>query len=440
MKYKKNLIYCTGWETFYLYDGRYYKQMSWREMHEDIWEHIRLHVDDGVINITSAMVTDIVRQMSWGCYRKQRAMYSSWLSFEDGLLNTETFEFVGHNRELISTMYIPHKYRSLDQPMPMFQKFLDSIIVGVNSKEPDTELQQLVQEMFGLMLMNTMKSAVAFFLVGGGANGKSTLTNILEHIIGEEYITSFSIESLTTNRFSSSRLVGKYVNICNEEESKYVRTDKFKNLITGETLSAERKFGDSFDFKPRVKFIFNTNNPPTFDDLNFGLRRRLIVIPFNRVFADVEQDKDLDKKLLSELPGIVNWAIEGAKRLVSRNYVFNRPEAVIRSIKALEEETSSAIAFFREFYMVIDDEISSFIDSRGVSNKEIYDDYIEWCADVNKKAMSMRKFFKDIANVEKDVEDVWVPDGHGKSVRGKNFIRRSFVESKKNDMAIFDNL
>jgi putative DNA primase/helicase len=57
--------------------------------------------------------------------------------------------------------------------------------------------------------------------------------------------------------------------------------------------------------------------------------RRLMVLPFDRRFTDADRDPDLFEGIwANELPGVLNQALAGYKRVVERGGKFKRPSPV----------------------------------------------------------------------------------------------------------------
>jgi len=353
--YAKDLLYCRDWVTFYLYKNYYYQEINQDEMYQLIWDFIDENYPE--TNLTMTLVKDVFLQIGMCCSRVVQSVDTDYIALEDALLNLSDFSLHEFDRKKIAIHKLKVYKEDLNQPTPQFQQFLDTTIVDAKENK-DEELQTLVQEMFGYYLINNLKGATVFFLVGQGANGKSVMISVIEEMIGIKAISSMSIQTLTTNRFAPSNLIGKKLNVCNEEESKYLKADKFKAMVTGDSIDAERKFGASFSFKPKAKFLFATNEMPTFDGLNIGIKRRIKIIPFHKIFTDEEQDKDLTEKLLTEIGGVIGWAIIGAQRFVSNGYRFSNSKVADNAKAEFEDSVSSALAFFNESYTL---EESTFI-------------------------------------------------------------------------------
>lgn len=323
------------------------------------------------------------------------SMDSDWITFRDVSYNPLLDETKEHSRELYSTHYINCNYRGLTDDCPIWHHFLDTSIVEKNNhKNPNKELQTLIQEMFGYFLIsNPEMGQVAFFLVGEGANGKSKLLKVLREMIGSQFISSSSLEMLTSDKFGLPSLIGKKVNICNEEESKHIRVDKFKALISGDPVGGQYKFGAHFELIPKVKFVFATNNIPTFNDLNYATIRRIKIIPFNRKFKETDKDRDprIFDKIRPEMPGIVKWALDGARRLIDNDFIFSKAKQSILASEEFTSEISSAVRFFAENYKICDCDEMHY-----VANDDLYKEYKTWCDDNGKKPLSSFNFHRDI--------------------------------------------
>lgn len=391
-KYRGNLIYIKELDSLFVWiDGKYYRPVDSTTMYHDTWNYI--FKNHPQVRLTGSMVKDIMAVLPAAINQTHDSIDDHYLSLNDTLIDTDTFEQLPHHASRVATLHFPYTYAEVQEAeCPVFMKFLESILVQEdNTTAPDYELITVIQELVGYLLSPRMDASVAFFFVGGGANGKSTLTNLLSKLLGRDYISAFSIESLTAARsFTVAGIIGKRVNICSEEESKYIRSDKFKAMVSGEMISAERKFGQAFEFCPTTKFLFCTNSMPSFDGANYGLKRRVKVVPFFRQFENHEQDKQLGKKLLAETPGIIRWALEGLERLHRNNYVFSDAQSAAMRETAIRfvAEISSPVRFFQERYEVSEDTVAC---------NEIYQDFRRWCEMNGSKPVTSMTFYKELA-------------------------------------------
>lgn len=187
---------------------------------------------------------------------------------------------------------------------------------------------KLIQEYFGLCL--TTKVTTKFLLLfGEGSNGKSLILKVLKDLIGPKNYSVSTLRDLQSSR-NSVPIYHKLVNICSELDPKDTRqTDVLKKLVDREEIILNPKYKPAFGYKSYAKFIFACNDLPETNDNTFAFRRRLPAIPFNNRFvekptASYERQIDTNRldELYKELPGVLNWALKGLKRLKKNNYKF----------------------------------------------------------------------------------------------------------------------
>lgn len=380
-----------------------------------VYQYLISIVEKGV---TTSMVKDLFNQIKWTVYRTTPSIESDYIALNNKVLNLKTLEYSDFDRQKVAFFKFPFNTAEVQTGIdntPLFRKFLNEVLVDKKG-EQDVLLQILVQEMFGYYLLNTNEAHCTFFFVGDGQNGKSVLLNILRKMIGEDFCSAMSIETLTTNRFATSTLIDKKINICLEEESTYIKADKFKALVGGDPVQAERKFGETFTMIPSTKFIFATNEMPTFSGLNYGLVRRIKIIPFNKRIEEEKKDTKLTEKLCAELPGIFGWALEGAKRLIANEYHFTVSLASNEKSKEFQQNISSAVLFFNETF---EESADGFI-----ALNTLYSEYTSWCEAKGKKKLNFYNVMKDIDRVSNIKEVVGWDDG-GQAVKGRRLIPKT---------------
>jgi len=414
-KYRKNLVFHKEYSLFYVYqeDKGFYTEWGDEEMESDIMNFTINNYP--MMEVGKNYIADIVFIMQRLIVRKIDHEDYNYLAFEDWLLNLTTFALEPHDREKVVLYQLPCKWNETKMEMPTFRKYLSTTIVSKdNLEEQDKETTVLLQEMMGYFLIDSIAAHVSFFLVGGGSNGKSRITTLLERIFGKEFCSFNTIETITTNNWALLDLIGKKLNIANEDESKYVKTSMFKAIISGDTLSGERKYAvKRITFTPRTKFVFSTNSMPTFKGLDYALKRRVIIIPFYQQFKHGDNiiDINLQAKLEAELPGIIGWAVRGAKRLIENEFVFSKSKAVDGMKRDFENEISSAVCYFRE-------ELELGKDDDFIGMSKLFSDYQDWCLASGKKHVNNTNFKRDIeVNIE-GIKFARQSDGTGNQRRG----------------------
>ena len=344
-------------------------------------------------NITKAMMKDVVFLTTRIFPQRVPELRSHYITFNDGkVLNLKDFSIDHTARKYHSIFFVdaPSTVYLNPQPPEHFLSFLRQVCVLEDGKTTDESLIKYLQEVFGYCIKDSTELEQAYFFYGSGANGKSVLLNILKAMFPPEVMSANTLQSLTAGRFSLANLRGKRINITNEEESKYIKSDIFKKIVTGEMITCERKFQDQFEFAPQVKLIFATNKLPKLDGIERAIRRRIKIIPFYAEIPEDKQDPDLFKKLLNELPQIIMWAIQGLKRLEERGMKFQEPACLGETMKQFEIGQSSVVEFLYENF-----ELTGNVDD--VFHKTtFYDAYKMWCVDQNRKPLGRNNFYQEL--------------------------------------------
>ena len=246
---------------------------------------------------------------------------------------------------------------------PQFDRYLETTL------EP--EIIPLVEEVIGYCLIPDTRFEKAVMCVGDGGNGKSVLLDTITALLGNENTSTVALQDLEENRFRVAQLYGKLTNIFADLDARALNSSSvFKTLVTGDRITAERKFAQPFSFRPYARLIFSANSLPPSRDRTHAFYRRWLVIPFERNFNGKDADKNLRAKLREELPGILNRALSGLRRLFS-NEGFSEPPAVKTAIEEYERENDSVASFVAECVL---------IDANGtIEKKTLYSKYRLWC-------------------------------------------------------------
>jgi putative DNA primase/helicase len=305
----------------------------------------------------------------------------SFLNVKNGLYDIDNMRLVPHSADVYSINQLNVTYRD-DAECPVWEKSLEQIF------ENDAERIELLQEFFGYCLTRENDYEKALFLFGEGANGKSVVLYVLEELIGKENCSSIALEKFNDSHYIA-RLRDKLVNISLETNAKTnVYDNMFKAIVTGDTISADEKYGQPFQFKPYCKLLFSTNNMPRVGDKSEGYYRRLLILPFNRQFNKEERDPKLKYKIASsELDGIFLWALNGLKRLRDRGY-FEESASMLNVKDEYRKENNNVIIFVEEM---------SVLDAHDdISKDDLYQAYNNWCLDSGYRPLSKITFGREL--------------------------------------------
>lgn len=195
---------------------------------------------------------------------------------------------------------------------PRWLAFLERVI-------PDEEVRAFVQRYVGYCLTGRVTEQTIAFLIGPGANGKSVFLNVLRRLLGE-YAVVAPRDLLIAQRYephptSIAGLAGaRLASAVETEAGSKLSEAKVKELVGGDDLTARRMREDFWQFEPTHKLIVAANYRPTVTGTDSAIWRRIRVIPFEVVIPFEERNPGLLELLALELPGILNWAVEGCKK------------------------------------------------------------------------------------------------------------------------------
>jgi len=288
-------------------------------------------------------VSEVVRHIAETTYTGPERFTSpaNLINTESGPLDLETLKIVPAPDDVLFLNKIPVKYDPTAS-CPKILKFLSEIV--------NPEDIPLIQEVAGYCLYRKYFLHRAVMLLGSGANGKSTLLNLIRSLVGHNNSKSISLQELIYDRFATADLFGALVNIYADiPTTKLTRTGTFKMLVGEDMIRGQRKHRDPFDFWNYAKQLFSANELPPTDDLSEAWWRRWILIKFPNSFP--EDGPNTDPHLLEKLTmpeersGFLNWAIVGLKRLLENGkFTMTKTRREIEEMWVAQSDSLRAFA------------------------------------------------------------------------------------------------
>lgn len=312
------------------------------------------------------------------------------IAFKNGLYNIIDGSFAGFTPEHIITNKIPWDYTP-----GAYCPLVDNVLNRLSYN--DAEIRALLEEVAGACLYrdNKLGGGKAVILVGDKSNGKSTYIEMLHAMLGDRNISTLDFKELD-DRFSTAMLFGKLANLGDDISDSFKEDVAiFKKIATGESIKAENKGKDAFQFIPYAKLIFSANNIPRMKDPTGAAMRRLLTIPLNAKFS--ENDSDYDPQIKVKLTQqdameyFILLAISGLKRVL-KNKHFTVSQKVQQAKTDYEQENNPILAF-------IEDCRNDNGDVKGIYNeatREVYIRYDEFCIKNNFRPVNRLTFSKQL--------------------------------------------
>lgn len=357
-------------DLLHIYDNGYYSSDPIK-IEKTLLKYIK--------NSTKQPRSEVIRYLELLC-KNRKTTDVKYICFNNGIYDLETKELQEFDPKYIIKNKIPHNYNS-NAYHELMDKTLNKIACN------DKKLRLLIEEMVGYTFLRRNEMGKSFILTGNGKNGKSTLLDLLNDVLGEENISSVALDELK-DKFKTFQLEGKLANIGDDISNRYIEDNStFKKLVTGEKVNVERKGKDPFDFRNYSKLIFSANELPRINDLSDGLKRRILFIPFNAVFD--KKDKDFDPfikdKLTTDdaLEYLIKLGMNGLYRILNNNEFTS---------------SKSSDAVWKE-YEEINNPVVAFINDKNIENQQVddvYRQYSLWCVEGGLKPLSKIAFSREV--------------------------------------------
>jgi len=268
-----------------------------------------------------------------------------------------------------------------------WEQFIDEITMG------DKDAARYLQKLFGYSLTGEPIEEKFFILYGATTrNGKSTLLDTVAAVMGD-YARSMQPEALAEPRNQEggkaspdwARMAG--VRLCTVNEPPkglLLNAARVKSVTGQDTITARFLHCDFFEYKPQFSIVVNTNHQPSISDPTVFTSGRIVVIPFNKHFAEEEQDKTLKAQLRTPqaLSGVLNWMLEGLR--LYRAEGLEPPQSIRAEILAYQHD-SDKIGQFME-------ECAEEVSGACAQMSTAYNAYQDWCRANGFMGESIRTF------------------------------------------------
>jgi putative DNA primase/helicase len=243
------------------------------------------------------------------------------------------------------------------------------------------EMQNYIQRAWGYSLTGDIREQVFFMCHGLGANGKSTFLNTLNFMLGDYAqpadFSTFEADTSEARSDLATFRAARVLTVVENDHDRRLAEGRIKRITGGEKIVARELYAMPFSYRPKFKLWMAMNHKPIIRGADDGIWRRIQFIPFTQSFKGRE-DKTLEDRLKTELPGILNWTLDGLRAW--HNHGLNPPAEVRDATDEYRKES---------------DLVGQWIEQRcmlGVDLKmkggTAYADYAAWCVEVGLNKLS----------------------------------------------------
>lgn len=304
-----------------------------------------------------------------------------WLfNVQNGTLQLRSGALQPHRREDLITKVSPVAFDAAAK-CPTLLAFLDRTMAG------RVDLVGFIQRLVGYTLTGVTTEQMLALLYGMGANGKSTLLELVAELMGD-YGQSIEFSTLLargqdSTRNDLARLVGaRFVAGSEAEDGRRFSEVLVKQLTGGDKITARFLFKEYFDFRPQFKLWLAANHKPVIRGTDLAIWRRIRLVPCTVTIPEAERDPNLPGKLRAELPGVLAWAVRGC--LAWQQDGLGMPQAVRDATNEYREEMDVLGGFLAEYCGVGAD--------LSVRSAKLYEAYKTWCDASGERPLSQTRF------------------------------------------------
>ncbi|MGW2043733.1 DNA primase family protein [Streptomyces sp. NPDC001858] len=261
---------------------------------------------------------------------------------QNGLLRIRDRALLPHTPGFFNFVSVPFAYDPT-ATAPAWEHFLSQLWPD------DPDAIHAIQEWFGYVLSGRTDQQKILLMVGPTRSGKGTIARVLKALVGKENLAGPTLAGLGTN-FGLSTLLGKPLAVISDARlSGNDNSQVVERLLTisGEdTIDVDRKHREHWTGKLPTRLVILSNELPHFGDASGVIANRFVLLTMRTSWLGKE-DHTLTDRLTAEMPGILNWALEGLARL-QRTGRITEPKSSREAVTTMRDTASPTSAFVRE--------------------------------------------------------------------------------------------
>ena len=269
-------------------------------------------------------------------------------------------------------------------------------------------LADFMTRLMGYSLRGDNRLHKFVFCFGPGGSGKGRFIKAWERILGNhtgDGYTRKAADSIFLQRKHAEHqttlagLVGaRLVFVTEVNEGERWNESMLKTVSGGDTITARLMRQDQFDFEPQFLPVVTGNHQPSFTDVGEAMRRRLLLVPFDKTVPMNQRDETLDERLAVELPGILWQAIQGHRAYLEgpREDPLETP-VIVREVTDEYFKDNDVLGQFIEEALIL--RVESMLppvgkDSPGwTAARQVYYAYRAWCGNTGRNYPETESMF-----------------------------------------------
>ncbi len=350
------------------------------------------------------------------------------LPLKNGILNLKKRELLPYGNTYKFTWQLPYDYEP-EEKIDIIHQWLKE------STYNDIEVINTIRSFFKIALAggNLQKFLE---VVGAGGTGKSTLTRLLNMLVGEDNCTTTDLKNLEENRFESAKLFNKRLIIINDSSRYGGEVSVLKALTGGDLIRLEKKNQqqeNSFVYFGVVMIV--ANEAIQSSDYSSGLARRRMPIYFNKRVTDEDKEKwsalgGIEKAMQPEIPALLNWVLEMPDHELKKT--LDSINSGLNDSQRMHMVNTNKLAAWIDDCLVIKETHEVYVGGSALNlkdqgeidllvNTKLYPNYEQWCADNKVKPIAVQRFSNNLIDMSELLKikiEKTPRDKNGRKIKG----------------------
>ncbi len=362
---------------------------------EKDWAPNRHRVAD--VSEALAAITHLAAELEQPSWIGDSSQDDTIVSCENGLLAVGTRTLLPHTPRFFNQTAVPFAYDP-DAPVPeRWMRFLAELWPddpedrkgSAGAREANVAA---LGEWFGYMISGKTDQHKIGLMTGPTRGGKGIIARIQGALVGEQNVAGPTLSSLGHD-FGLAPLIGKPLAVVSDARfdarGNQVVVERLLSISGEDPLTVNRKYRDQWTGKLPTRFWIVSNELPRLGDASMAVAGGFLALTLTKSWLGKE-DRGLENELRGELPGILNWALDGLDRLNGQGR-FTTPAGAEDAISIIQDLASPVAAFVRDRC------VRSA--RKAIPAAALYAAWKEWAEDSGQKPGSATAFGKDLRAV-----------------------------------------
>jgi putative DNA primase/helicase len=304
----------------------------------------------------------------------------------NGLLDIEHKRLYPHSPMYFNLVAVPFDFDANAEAPKRWLAFLEELWPD------DPAAIDALGEWSGYVISGRLDLHKILLMVGPTRAGKGVIARVLSALVGDRNVAGPTLSSLG-GEFGLAPLLGKTLAVISDArfvgKNGQVVVERLLSISGEDSLTVNRKYRDQWTGKLPCRLHIVSNELPRLGDASAAIVGRIVLLMLSRSWLGRE-DYGLEVALRGELPGILNWALDGLHRLTVENEnTFTRTAGADEAVAQMRDLASPVGAYVRERCEVGKVEFEITVEA-------LYTDFKIWADSTNNSKSTKQTFGRDL--------------------------------------------